>query len=69
VVPGICVKYNLRVPVFALFLIYRFSDTRTARTGRHRKMYNGSNNADSRKDVPFQSVIILAPPVGGIIPK
>jgi hypothetical protein len=50
--PGIYVKCNLRVPL-NFFFISRFSNERTTRTGRRRKMHKGPNDADLRKDEPF----------------
>jgi hypothetical protein len=59
--------WNITFACPFLFFISPLSDARTARTGRRRKTRNGSNDADSPKDVHFRGFIIMSPPTGGII--
>ena len=58
---GFWVKYNQNY--FYLYLFLRNSPT--GQTRRRIFTHDGSNDADSRKDVPFLGIFHIAPHLGG----
>ena len=61
---GNWVKYNQIIFIYALC-----GNSPTGQTRRRIFAHDGSNDADSRKDVPFLSVVDIAPHLGGKISK
>jgi len=61
---GKWVKYN---EFFYLYLF--FMNSPTGQTGRRIFTLDGSNDADSRKDVPLRGFVDIAPHFGGEIPR
>ena len=57
---GTWVKYNQNY-----FYLYPFSNSPTCQTRRGIFMHNGSNDADSRKDVPLWVFVHIIPNLGG----
>ena len=70
---GKWVKYNenlfiyLFIYTFYLFIPF-FGNSTTGQTRRRIFTLDGSNNTDSRKDVPFGGFVNIAPHFGGEIP-
>jgi len=58
------VKYN---PKCFLFITLFLRNTPTGQTTRQNYTLNGSNDADSRKDVPFLALVNIAAHLGGQI--
>ena len=61
---GTWVKYNQNY-----FYLYLFGNSPTGQTRRRIFTHDGSNDADSRKDVPFLGICHIAPHLGGQTPK
>ena len=57
---GTWVKYNQNY-----FYLYLFGNSPTGQTRRRIFTHDGSNDADSRKDVPFLWIFHIAPDLGG----
>jgi hypothetical protein len=65
VAPPTWVKYF----VSRAFFIFWFVGSRTGRTERRTDMLNGSNDAVSRKEVPFGGLVSLRKRKGGQTPR
>jgi len=65
---GEWVKYNW---IFIYLFIYTpfFGNSPAGQMCRHIFAHDGSNDADSRKNVPFWGFVDIAPQLGGKIPK
>jgi len=61
------VKYNENFLFIYLYLF--FMNSPTGQTRRRIFTLDGSNDADSRKDVPFVGFVDIAPHFGGEIPQ
>ena len=65
---GKWVKYNEIFFLFILFIPF-FMNSPTGQTRRRIFTLDGSNDADSRKDVPFGGFVDIASHFGGVIPQ
>jgi len=67
--PSTGVKYNeIFIYLFIYLFIYFFINSPTGQTRRRIFTLGGSNDADSRKDVPFGGFVDIASHFGGEIP-
>jgi len=63
------VKYNENFYLFIYLFIPFFMNSPTGQTRRQIFTLDGSNDADSRKDVRFVGFVHIAPHFGGKIPQ
>ena len=60
--------WNITIFIY-LFITFFFMNSPTGQTRRRISTIDGSNDADSRKDVPFGGFVNTAPHFGGEIPQ
>jgi len=65
---GKWVKYN-EIVFFIILCIPFFGNSPTGQTRRRIFVFDGANDAASRKDVPFRGFVDTAPHFGGKYPK